>query len=155
MNSRAKDFSKTVWNNWSDDSFIFWLIAPWGHWKTSFLNLFEKELENWKIEISLENWIKEEIEYKNKYEIFKFNPWYFESEKSLLEKFLTWISSQLSSKYFLPKLDWELKSLVKFLWDKWNGILGTDFNFSNTESLEKIKKEFELIKTTPGISSKS
>jgi predicted KAP-like P-loop ATPase len=30
----------------------------------------------------------QEFKYKNKYEIFEFNPWYFESEKSLLEKFL-------------------------------------------------------------------
>ncbi len=155
MNDRAKDFAKTVWNDWSEDSFIFWLIAPWWHWKTSFLNLFEEELNNKKIIKKVEKYQDirinkkmytythkyfQEFKYKNKYEIFKFNPWYFESEKSLLEKFLTWISSQLSSKYFLPKLDWDLKSLVKFLQDKWNGILSTNFNFSKTESLEEIKE---------------
>ena len=126
INQRAKDFAQTVWNNWNKDSFIFWLIAPWWHWKTSFLNLFEEEL---KIE-----------KYKNKYELFRFEPWYFDTEKNLLEKFLNWISSQLSKKYFLPKLDSDIKKLTKFLWETSNWIFKTKFSFWKKENLEEIKK---------------
>ena len=159
INQKAKDFAQTVWNDWNKEGFIFWLIAPWWHWKTSFLNLFERELEDREEIIKKEKYqyIKinrvcytykhkyfKEFKYKNKYEIFNFNPWYFESEKELLDKFLNWISSQLSSKYFLPRLDWDLKNLLNFLGEHSNGILNTKFNFWNKENLENIKENINI-----------
>ena len=51
MVDKAKWFVETLWNDGSRDSFVVWLIAPWGHGKSTFLNFSKNILEiNYPIE---------------------------------------------------------------------------------------------------------
>lgn len=167
MYDKAKTFTETVWNDGATESFVIWLIAPWWHGKSTFLNFFEKilswkdykridykndesltEKENIKLEVKhnkerlkFEADHKKECKYKNWYEIYHFNPWYFDSEKNLLETFLHGISDTLSDKYYLPRLDSDINSLIQFLSNQWNNFLNTKFSFWRNPNLLSLKKE--------------
>lgn len=128
LSEKAESFSKTIWNNWNDEGFVFWLVAPWGAWKSSFLNLVKKEFEDNKL-------------YKWKIEIFEFHPWYFESESILLEKFLDELKSFIKdiSDLYHPEIEEDLNILLKILDKKSNDILWLDLSFSWEKSLKDTK----------------
>lgn len=79
MESRAQLFYKLIENQNSIDNQVYWLIAEWWVWKSSFINVLKSD----------------EI-HKNKNILFvDFAPWYYESEKELLEKLLWEITSKI------------------------------------------------------------
>lgn len=128
----ADNFAKIVYNNWSSDNQIFWLVAERWAWKTSFLNLFKNNPTILKDSIYIE-----------------FNPWYYETEKDLLEKFLENIISNLKAKnYFLPKLHSNFKSFLKLLDDNSENLFWLKLWFSNIKTLIDIKDDInESLKT--------
>ncbi len=121
----ADNFAKIVYNNWNSDNQIFWLVAERWAWKTSFLNLFKNNPTILKDSIYIE-----------------FNPWYYENEKDLLEKFLENIISNLKSRnYYLPKLDKNFKTFLKVLDDNSEKLFWLKLWFSNTKTLIDIKND--------------
>ncbi len=129
MTEKAESFAKTVGNNWNNEWFIFWLVAPWWAWKSSFLKLVKNEFEK-------------ETKYNDKIIVFEFNPWYFESESILLEKFLDEFKvfiKENTDKY-LPELETELDLLLKILDKKTNDFIWFDLSFFSNKSLEETKE---------------
>ncbi len=122
---KADIFSKLVNNNWSSNTFVFWLIAPWGGGKSSFLNIFKNNPIN------------------NNHIIYDFNPWYFESEKDLLKNFLDWLAQTIKDNYtdYLPDLENDFDELVKILQEKTSTIIGISLPFTAEKSLIDIKKK--------------
>lgn len=121
---KAESFAKTIYNNWEKEWFIFWLVAPWWAWKTSFLNIF-----------------KSENDIKNNCIIFEFHPWYFESDSILLEKFLWEFKSAIinNTDIYLPELSNDLKLLLKILDKKTDDLIWLNLNFSWNKTLEETK----------------
>lgn len=120
--NNADNFANIVYNNWSTDNQIFWLVAEWWAWKTSFLNLFKNN-----------TLIKDDSIY------IEFNPWYYENEKDLLEKFLENIISNLKSKkYYLPKLNKNFNAFLKILDDNSQNFFWLKFWFSTIKTLDEI-----------------
>ena len=39
---KSNNFAKVVYNYWEKEGFVFWLIANWWEWKTTFLNFFRQ-----------------------------------------------------------------------------------------------------------------
>lgn len=121
----ADNFANIVYNNWSIDNQVFWLVAEWWAWKTSFLNLFKNNAL-----------IKDDSIY------IEFNPWYYENEKDLLEKFLENIISNLKSKkYYLPKLNKNFNAFLKLLDDNSQKFFWLNFSLSSNKTLEEIKED--------------
>ncbi|EKD66376.1 MAG: hypothetical protein ACD_49C00049G0009 [uncultured bacterium (gcode 4)] len=123
---KAKDFSEIIYNNWDHRWLVFWLVAPWWAWKTTFLNFLQEQ----------------EIIYDNCM-VFKFNPWYFENESVLLEKFILEFKSFLinESNTYLNELWNDLNILIKILWKKTNSLLWVDLDWWNNKDLYNTKKD--------------
>lgn len=125
MKDNANNFAKIVYNNWCIDNQVFWLVAEWWAWKTSFLNLFKNNAL-----------IKDDSIY------IEFNPWYYENEKDLLEKFLENIISNLKSRhYHLPKLNKNFNAFLKLLDDNSQKFFWLNFSLSTNKTLDEIKED--------------
>jgi len=142
---KAKSFTKTIWNNWDTEWFVFWLIAPWGVWKSSFLKFVKKEIKSNNI-------------YKWNVEILEFHPWYYETENVLFDQFLEELKNFLKSitDLYIPDLENDMEQLLSLLQDKTNNFLWVKFSFiwnktfvdlksSIEESLKKIDKKVIII----------
>lgn len=135
------DFIDIVHNNWSSEQFVYWLEAPWWHGKSTFLSIFKKIINK----DNITNWIQDankkiEIEEKTKnIKIFEFNPWHFNNDVDLLEKFFEEFKLFLTNEFFLPELNNNITQLTekldwlsdKFIWTK---------IFSNKKTLEDTKQ---------------
>lgn len=116
---KSNNFAKVVYNYWEKEGFVFWLIANWWEWKTTFLNFFRQN---------------EEI--KNNCIIFDFNPWYFSDEADLLNKFL----NQFKDKIWDYDLSEEFSNLIDFLQENTKTIFWLNFNlFEEKKDLFEIK----------------
>jgi len=137
VKDKAKTFANIVYNNWSSKSFIFWLIAPWGYWKTSFLKLFKK----WDY-INVIN-SKNPKKIKDKCIVIDFNPWYFEWENDLLEKFLKYFKKELNNKIsnYLPELNDDLWFLLQLLEKNSKNIFGVSVWIEARDNLETLKNK--------------
>lgn len=132
FNEKAKDFVNSIYNNWSTDWFVFWLVAPWWAGKSSFLKLVELEIEKDK-------------KYKWEIKIFKFNPWYFDSESILVEKFINWFKDFLieTTDLYLPELKNDFDLLYKILDKKTESFLWFNFWFHKNKNLQNIIKDID------------
>ena len=104
---KSNNFAKVVYNYWEKEGYVFWLIANWWEWKTTFLNFFRQN---------------EDI--KNNCIIFDFNPWYFSDEADLLNKFL----NQFKDKIWDYDLSEEFSNLIDFLQENTKTIFWLNFN---------------------------
>ncbi|MCH2188347.1 KAP family NTPase [Candidatus Gracilibacteria bacterium] len=137
---KAESFANIVYNNGSSKSFIFGLIAPWGYGKTSFLKLFKKG-----------DYINT-INYKNPRKIkdecivIDFNPWYFEGDNDLLEKFLNHFKKELNNKTskYLPELNYDLGFLLQLLEKNSKNILGLSIGIEAKDNLETLKNKINI-----------
>jgi len=75
----AKRLAKSLILEPENQSFVISIEAPWGHGKTSMLNLIEKEFR----------------QNEHKTLLFKFNPWLIGSQEQLLRDFFTQFASTL------------------------------------------------------------
>lgn len=117
---KSNNFANIVYNYWEKDGYIFWLIADWGEWKTTFLNFF-----------------KQNNEIKNNCIVFDFNPWYFSDEADLLNKFL----NQFKNKIWNEDLSEGFLNLINFLQENTKTILWLNFNlFEAKNDLFEIKE---------------
>jgi hypothetical protein len=78
------------------DSFVFGLLGKWGEGKTSILNFLEGKLK------------KDSI-------VIRFDPWYFNNQDKLLEKFFELIYKKINESYFYPNLTKHFKRYQKVL----------------------------------------
>ena len=116
---KSNNFAKVVYNYWEKEGYVFWLIANWWEWKTTFLNFFRQN---------------EDI--KNNCIIFDFNPWYFSDEADLLNKFL----NQFKDKIWDYDLSEEFSNLIDFLQENTKTIFWLNFNlFEEKKDLFEIK----------------
>lgn len=116
---KSNNFAKVVYNYWEKEGYVFWLIANWWEWKTTFLNFFRQNKD-----------------IKNNCIIFDFNPWYFSDEADLLNKFL----NQFKDKIWDYDLSEEFSNLIDFLQENTKTIFWLNFNlFEEKKDLFEIK----------------
>lgn len=122
---KAKEFSNLLYNKWSVDNQVFWLIAEWWAGKTSFLDLVRKE------DIIKENCI-----------FIEFNPWYYENEKELLESFLENIIYHLKEEnYYISNISKVFKNIIQLLEKNSSSIFWINFTFSTQSTLDTLKQQ--------------
>lgn len=127
FSDKVKDFSNILYNNWDKNNYVFWLIAEWGAWKSSFLKKLRNE------EIIKDNCI-----------FIDFNIWYYDNEKELLEKFLENIISTFKEEwYYLSKLSKNFTEFIELLDKNSSSIFWFNFNFSNKKTLYELKKNID------------
>lgn len=132
FDEKAKDFSEILYNNGSFDNQVFGLVAEWWTGKSSFLNK-----------------LKATDKVKNNCIYVEFNPWYYENEKELLEKFLDNISTNLKKEwYYLPKLSKTFDKFIKLLDSNSGTFFWLKFSLSNNLTLKDLKDNInESLKT--------
>ncbi len=120
------DFYRQITGLKFKSSFVFGLQGEWGEGKTSVLNLLSKRLEGG-------------------HSILKFDPWFFNDEKSLVESFLKDLSVVIGDKYLFPSLKKTFKKYGKLILDpvgKYTPINLLPFvDFIEDETLENVKNK--------------
>ncbi len=123
FDEKAKDFSDILYNNGSLDNQVFGLVAEWWTGKSSFL----KKLQSTD-------------KIKNNCIYVEFNPWYYENEKELLEKFLDNIITNLKKEwYYLPKLSKTFDKFTKLLDSNSSTFFWLNLTFSSNLTLIDLK----------------
>lgn len=89
-----KKFAKNIAAIKKEEAFSIGLVAPWGHGKTSFLNLLQEELEE-----------------MNKFIIIKFNPRHSRGTSNIQEDFFNMLFSELKKYDF--RFSYSFKSYLK------------------------------------------
>lgn len=111
-------------------SFVFGLQGEWGEGKTSVLNLLCKRLEK-------------------THSVFKFDPWFFNDEKPLVESFLRDLGIVIGDKYIFPSLKKTFAKYGKLILNPLEKYTSIDFSvltsFMGDETLEDIKNR--IVKT--------
>lgn len=127
FNDKVNDFSEVLYNAWSKDNQVFWLVAEWWAWKSSFLNK-----------------LKETDIISKKCIYIEFNPWYYENEKELLESFLDNIKSHLKKEnFYLPALSKTFGNFIKLLEKNSNSLFWLNLSFSSNDTLENLKDKID------------
>jgi len=81
---------------------------------------------------------------ENKCFIFDFNPWHFDGESDLLQKFLTEFKDTINEKYYLPDLWNSFDSFFSRLWDTGIDFYGIKLTLNKpNKTLKKIKEDID------------
>jgi predicted KAP-like P-loop ATPase len=123
----VNEIYKQVVNLPFSSSFVFALQGEWGEGKTSTINLLETKLKKDKRHI-----------------IFKFDPWYFENERILVETFMRDLGIVISNNYLLPSLRKTFSvygKLIFGLLEKYSQVSISNFIdlFLKDETLEEVR----------------
>lgn len=124
MFERAQKFFKVIYNNWSVDNQVFWLIAEWWAGKSSFLNFLK-----WaEIHYSENDW---NVDNYESIIFINFNPWYYEWQKELLEKLFDEIIAALKNKgYYTVDISRKFSKFAQSLEDNSQSFFGMKIPFS-------------------------
>lgn len=97
--SYAENFADTVLKTDQAHPLVFGIEAPWGTGKTSFLNMCQEQWER----------------HEARPVVFRFDPWYFNSDEDLIRNFFTELKIILRKKYLLPEVDSYLSQYAALL----------------------------------------
>ncbi len=92
----AEKFAEKMLNNWSSESIVFGIDAPWGGGKTTYLNYCLEYLKK---------------KYKEKIIIFNFKPLTFENQESLFRNFIVGLVTEINEKLYVPEVS---SNLIKY-----------------------------------------
>lgn len=96
----AERFAARVINNWSSESIIFGIDAPWGVGKSTFVNFC---IEYWS------------TNYKNDIIVYNFSPLRYEDRNNLLEKFIDGLICEIQKNAFTPEIKKLFYKYSKFI----------------------------------------
>lgn len=135
----VNEFYSQITNLPFNSSFVFALQGEWGEGKTSIINL-------------LENRIKK----SPKHIIFKFDPWFFEDENTLIKMFMRDLGIVISNNYILPSLRNTFSKYGKLLLTPLDKYLPLKsellYSLFTEETLDDVKNE--LIKKLTSLNKK-
>lgn len=140
---KVLEFIDIIYNNWVPGQFVYWLEAPWWHGKSTFLWIFKdivinKNFNEWTKKNKFVK-IKELKEKTKNIKIFEFNPWHFNNDADLLEKFFEEFKLFLTENYFLPELSSTIDQLTEKLDWVSHKVTWVKF-FQNKYTLEHTKQ---------------
>jgi len=127
VRKKAENFAEQVIDNFSSESLVFGIDAPWGSGKTTFLR-FSRNV-----------WEK----HGNGVLIFDFNPQSFDINTNLFDKFVDEFINNLKANHFVPEIQINLFKYLRFLKDSHFDLKFFQFNFSEFEKLSDSLKNLE------------
>lgn len=128
LKNDAEKFAEKIVNNWSSESIVFGIDAPWGGGKTTYLNFCLEYLKK---------------KYKEKIIIFNFKPLRFENQESLFRNFIVGLATEINEKLYVPEIS---SNLIKYGRVIENIKIKTPFVETTFDTSSAAEKVYEKLK---------